>query len=133
VAEEVRNLASATKESSQRTSNLLDEALKRTRQGLAVAESLSNSFVGIEDVFRQAETMMKTIHSSTDEQTVTVDSMVNNVGGLDTLVKHNTDVVHQTRTNSGELSSQASNLGRTAREFMVIIDGGEHEPEPELD
>lgn len=129
VAEEVRNLAGATKESAHRTSTLLDEALKRTRQGMTAAESLSNSFSGIEDVFREAEGMMKLINSATDEQTSTVDGVVRNVGGLDSLVKRNIDIVHQTKTNSGELNAHASELDRTARELMRILEGGPAEGE----
>jgi methyl-accepting chemotaxis protein len=128
VAEEVRNLAGATKESAQRTSTLLDEALKRTRQGLSATENLSSSFAGIEDVFREAQGMMRSISQASSEQTGTVDGMVRNVVGLDSLVKHNTDVVHQTKTNSGELFSQASLLQKTARLLLSIIDGG---PGPE--
>jgi methyl-accepting chemotaxis protein len=123
VAQEVRNLAGATKESAQRTSTLLDEALKRTRHGQMAAENLSNSFAGIEDVFREAEEMMRSINLDTEEQTGTVDGLVTSVGGLDSLVKHNTDVVHQTKTNSGELNAQASQIEKTARQLLTIIGG----------
>jgi methyl-accepting chemotaxis protein len=104
----------------------LDEALKRTRQGLGAAENLSSSFSGIEKVFREAEAMMRVIIDSAAEETMAVDEAVRNVSGLDSLIKRNTDVVHMTKTNSGELSAQASQLGLVARQLMTVIDGRRH-------
>jgi methyl-accepting chemotaxis protein len=123
VADEVRNLATATKESAQKTSAILEEAQKRTKQGQAAADNLSKSFTGIEEVVLEADIMVKTINEATEDQTNSADAITGYIGGLNTLLNHNKDVVNQAHTGSGELSQQATNLYETAQQLMTILEG----------
>ncbi|MDR2302412.1 MAG: methyl-accepting chemotaxis protein [Deltaproteobacteria bacterium] len=123
VAEEVRNLATATKESAQKTSTILEESFRRTGEGQDAAENLSKSFKGIESVFLEAESMVTTVNQATEEQTNYADAIYGYVEGLKTLVENNKDIVRDTKTGSGELNQQATHLYETANQLMDIIKG----------
>ncbi|MDR0621316.1 MAG: methyl-accepting chemotaxis protein [Deltaproteobacteria bacterium] len=123
VAEEVRNLATATKESAQKTSTILEKSFKRTSEGQEAAENLSKSFKGIEQVFLEAESMVNTVNQATEEQTNAADTIYGYVEGLQALVDNNKDVVRDTKTGSGELNEQANHLYETANQLMDIIKG----------
>ncbi|MDR2387609.1 MAG: methyl-accepting chemotaxis protein [Deltaproteobacteria bacterium] len=123
VAEEVRNLATATKESAQKTSTILEESFRRTSEGQDAAENLSKSFKGIEKIFNEAESMVTTVNEATEEQTSYADAIYGYVEGLQTLVNNNKDVVRDTKSGSGELNGYATHLYETANQLMDIIKG----------
>jgi methyl-accepting chemotaxis protein len=123
VAQEVRNLATATKDSAQKTSSILDVALNRTKQGQAATDNLSSSIEGIKQGFLEAEGMVKTVSEATEEQSTAAGAITGYIGGLSDLVNHNKDVVTQTKSSSGDLSRQSAELYDTARRLMSILDG----------
>ncbi|MDR3135602.1 MAG: methyl-accepting chemotaxis protein [Deltaproteobacteria bacterium] len=131
VATEVRNLASATKESAQKTSAMLDEAFKRTSEGQKAADNLNKSFEGIQNVFLEAESMVNTINEATEEQTSAADQIYGYVEGLRRLVNNNKDIVRDSKTGSGELNNQATELFETANQLMDIIKGVHRKDEEE--
>ena len=123
VAEEVRNLAAASKESAQKTSKLLDEALRRTRHGQTAAENLSRSFDRIEQVVVEAERMVKDINAVTGEQVEAVVTITKTVEDLGVMLERNKGVIHQAHANSGELLHQSTTLFKTALQLKTIIEG----------
>ncbi|MDR2368263.1 MAG: methyl-accepting chemotaxis protein [Deltaproteobacteria bacterium] len=131
VAEEVRNLATATKESAQKTSTILEESFRRTNEGQEAADNLSKSFKGIELVVQEAEAMVNTVNQATEDQTSSADAIYGYVEGLQKLVDNNKDIVRDTKTGSGELNEQATSLYETANQLMDIIKGVNRSTEEE--
>ncbi|MDR2442330.1 MAG: methyl-accepting chemotaxis protein [Deltaproteobacteria bacterium] len=123
VAEEVRNLAGATKDAAQKTSHLLDQALQRAKKGQVAADDLFESFKGIETGVLEAADMIHAVNQATSEQSFAVGDVSRSVDELNEKIKLRRDVVNQTRNNSGELSYQAIALFDTCSKLLSILEG----------
>jgi methyl-accepting chemotaxis protein len=123
VAEEVRNLARLSGDAAHRTADLLAEATKRASEGQNTANRLSEGFVNIEQVVKEAVEQVQSIGSATQEQTAATDSVNTSMASFNEVIQQNHRAASQSKVNSEELSRQSEALTQTATELVSLIKG----------
>jgi methyl-accepting chemotaxis protein len=121
VASEVRNLSMASSEAARQTGELLEQALKRIKDGQEVTKHLTSSFEGIENAVTKTEIQVKEITQATEDQVTEIDSISGSLNSLNSLVDNNESVAIQSKGSAEDLLSGSRALRKSATELMVII------------
>ena len=119
VAEEVRNLAERSAKSAKETSDLIEDALKKSATGVAVAHDTAKAFDEIVSQVTDVTKMVREIAEASIEQTKGVEQVTFNLTEVGHVTQQNSATSEETVASSEELSSQATTLTSLISQFKL--------------
>ena len=123
VAEEVRNLAQRSAQAARDTTNLIEGAVTRAKQGTTVATNAGKSLSSIvADVANVAE-LLAGISKASGEQAQGVDQINTAVSQMDKVTQQNAAGAEESASAAEQLSAQAQTLKQVVDELTVLVRG----------
>jgi len=114
VAEEVRNLAMRSAEAAKNTSNLIEEAVKNSENGVAINAEVLNNFQEITQKANKVSQVVAEIAAASEQQ----DQGINQVNRA---VEQLNQLTQQTAANAEESASAAQEMSSQAEEMRSLI------------
>ena len=122
VAEEVRNLAAQSAESSQRTSNMITNSVEAIKQGTVYAKKVADSFQDIEEVSQQISEITEQLSESVGVQKHSLENMSGQITQIRDFSQQNLDASYESTTASQKLNKQAQELRYVSEQFKLRED-----------
>jgi len=119
VAEEVRALASRSKQAAQMTESLIKGAISLSVQGAETSQTVRKTLGGIVDSSDRLARSLGTISATSREQASRIAAVVQVVKEVDGLTQQNADSAEEASHTGQELSAQASALEALVSEFSL--------------
>ena len=110
VAEEVRNLAMRSAEAAKNTSNLIEESVKNTENGVLFNQEVLKNLDEIAGQVNKVSEMMSEIAAGSEQQSQGIDQINTSVEQMNQLTQHNAANSEESASASEELGSQAEEL-----------------------
>ena len=114
VAEEVRNLAMRSAEAAKNTSNLIEESVKNTENGVVINQEVLRNLDEISGQVNKVSEMMSEIAAGSEQQSQGIDQINTSVDQMNQLTQHNA-------ANSEESASASEELGSQAEELRMLV------------
>ncbi|MCL6628214.1 MAG: hypothetical protein K6U00_01265, partial [Armatimonadetes bacterium] len=121
VAEEVRNLAMRSAEAAKNTANLIEEAAKHAKDGVAVNQEVLSSLEEINEQANKVAEVMREIAAATEQQSQGVQQINEAVGQLNEITQQNAANSEESASAAEELSSQAQEMQGMVGSFKLNI------------
>ncbi len=119
VADEVRNLAGKSAEAAKQTSDLIDNASQKVKEGLASADGMSKSLSKIIDTVKGIDEKTGGIKKASDAQSVSIGQISQGVEQISNVVQTNSATAEESAAASEELSGQAQTLKTIVGGFQL--------------
>jgi methyl-accepting chemotaxis protein len=123
VAQEVRNLAMRSAEAAKNTSNLIEQSVRKSGNGVEICNNVKKSLNEIVQSIGKTSDLVSEIAEASNEQAQGVDQINTAVGQMDQITQRNAANAEESASGSQELSSQASSLNQIVEELIVLVDG----------
>lgn len=123
VADEVRSLAMRSAEAARTTSELIENTLKRIREGGSIVEAVSEGFGRIEDNTQKVQNIIDEISATSAEQADGIAQINRAVSDIDTVVQNTAAQAEELAASSGDLVSQVSALAAELEALKKLIYG----------
>ena len=125
VAEEVRNLAGRSAQAARETSELIEEAVNKARNGSEISDLTAASLREIVESVSKVGDLMDEISVASTEQAQGLAQVNTGLGQIDQVTQRNTATAEESAAASEELSQQARHLQNMLPGFMVRERAGE--------
>ena len=119
VAEEVRNLAARSAKAAKETAELIENSMKKTSNGAAVATRTSDSLAGIVTMVTKVTDLIGEISVASSEQSQGVVQINVGLSQVDKVTQQNTANAEQSASSAEELTGQAVSLQDMLRKFKL--------------
>jgi methyl-accepting chemotaxis protein len=119
VAGEVRNLSIRTVEAVKETSSLIEESGRNVKNGIDVANRVSDALEEIKVSIEAVESRIEVIGQASDQQTQSIQEINSGIGIISNVVHTNSATSEETAAASQELLNQAEILKKQASQFRV--------------
>lgn len=123
VAEEVRNLAAQSAESSQHTTDMISESMEAIKQGTVYAKKVAESFHDIEEVSNDISVITERLSESVGIQKNSLENMSGQIAQIRDFAQQNLDASYESSTASQKLNRQAQQLRHVSEQFKLREDG----------
>lgn len=119
VADEVRNLAAQSAESSQRTSGMITSSLKAIEQGTQCAQKVADSFKGIEEISKKISAITKQLADRVNIQKQSLGNITSQITQIKDFAEQNLNASREGAAASQTLNSQAQKLQDVSEQFKL--------------
>ena len=119
VAEEVRNLAARSAKAAKETAELIENSMKKTSNGAAVATRTADSLAGIVTMVTKVTDLIGEISIASSEQSQGVVQINVGLTQVDKVTQQNTANAEQSASSAEELTGQAMSLQDMLRKFRL--------------
>jgi methyl-accepting chemotaxis protein len=123
VADEVRKLAMRAAEAAKNTANLIDDTIKRIKEGSEVAVRTNSEFAQVEDSSANMRELVGEIAAASTEQSQGIDQISKAVSEMDKVVQQNSANAGETASASKEISAQAEHMKEFVGELVALVSG----------
>ncbi len=123
VAEEVRNLAQRAGAAARDTSELIEDAVGKARQGNELAENAGSTLSEIVDGVKKVTDLVAQISGASTQQSEGITQINSAVTQMDSVTQQNASNAEQAAAASEELSAQAFKLNDVVSDLNCIIQG----------
>ncbi len=123
VAEEVRNLAMRSAEAAKNTSNMIQESVKNSNNGVEIAQEVSQVLEQIVTGITKTSDLVGEIASASNEQAQGIEQVNTAVTQMDKVTQQNAANAEESASASEELSAQADQMNQLVRELMQMVNG----------
>ena len=123
VADEVRNLAQRSAQAVSDTTTLIEGTIRNVQTGVAVSQSLNNSFSEIHVSADKVTKLIQEITTATNEQAQGVDQVNIAVSQMDQVTQQNAANAEESASAAEQLSLQASQLNHMVESLVALISG----------
>jgi methyl-accepting chemotaxis protein len=123
VAEEVRNLAMRSAEAAKNTSNLIEQSVNNSRNGVQICGEVKTALDEIVQGIARTTDLVEEIAAASKEQAQGVDQINTAVGQMDKVTQQNAANAEESSSASEELSSQAELINRVVDQLVVLTNG----------
>jgi methyl-accepting chemotaxis protein len=123
VADEVRNLAQRSAQAARETADKIEDALKKTQNGVQISSRVAQSLKDITIKVREVDQIVAEIASASTEQNQGISQVNTAVTQMDKVTQSNAATAEETASASEELSSQAAAL----KEELTRLTGSQGE------
>ncbi|TPV93342.1 MAG: HAMP domain-containing protein [Myxococcales bacterium FL481] len=124
VAEEVRSLATRSSEAAGQTTTLIEEAIKRSEEGVALRLEVAKHFSAIETQITNFVAMMDDISNGVSQQAGSVEDITNAVRDLNSRIQRVAANAEESASSAEELSTQADRMTKLAQAFRTRASAG---------
>jgi len=123
VAEEVRNLAMRSAEAAKNTTRLIEESVKNSQSGVAIAGEVSTVLNEIVGSVGKTTDLVGEIAAASQDQSQGIDQINTAVGQMDKVTQQNAANAEESASASEELSAQAESMNGVIQELAVLVGG----------
>jgi methyl-accepting chemotaxis protein len=123
VAEEVRNLAMRSAEAAKNTSNLIEQSVNNSRNGVQICSEVKKSLDEIVGSIGKTTDLVGEIAAASREQAQGVDQINTAVSQMDKVTQQNAANAEESASASEELSSQAESMNQIVDQLVALVNG----------
>ncbi len=123
VAEEVRALAQRSAQAAKETAGKIEDAIRKSEQGVAISGSVAQSLAEIVEKARQVDAFVAEIAQASQEQNQGIGQVNTAVGQMDKVTQSNASNAEETAAAAAELNSQASTLLDAVAGLQRLVGG----------
>jgi methyl-accepting chemotaxis protein len=127
VADEVRNLAIRAAEAAKNTSALIDDSVKRIKEGSELVEATNSSFDKVAQSSAKVADLVAEISAASSEQAQGIEQVNTAVSEMDQVVQQNAANAEESASASEEMNAQAEQMKAVVTELVAIIGGAEQQ------
>jgi methyl-accepting chemotaxis protein len=121
VAEEVRNLAMRSAEAAKNTTNLIEQSVNHSRNGVQICSEVQKALDEIVSGIAKTTDLVAEIAAASKEQAQGVDQINTAVSQMDKVTQQNAANAEQSASASQELNNQASLLKNVVQELSALV------------
>jgi len=123
VADEVRNLAMRSAESAKNTANLIDDSIKRIKNGSEIVSKTNEAFERVLTGAKKAGELVGEIAAASSEQAQGISQISKAVAEMDKVVQQNAANAQESASASEELNAQAMQMKEFVADMITVIHG----------
>jgi len=123
VAEEVRSLAMRSAEAAKTTSNLIEQAVTNSRNGVHLSQKVKTSLEEIVNGIGKTTDLVNEIASACHEQAQGVDQINIAVSQMDKVTQQNAANAEESASASQEMAAQAESMNQVVDQLVLLITG----------
>ena len=123
VAEEVRNLAQRSAEASRTTTNMIDESVKNSENGVEISREVAKSLADITDATKKVNDLVSEIAAASNEQAQGIGQINTAVTQMDQVTQQNASNAEESASASEELSAQAEGMKDIVGDIIQVVRG----------
>jgi methyl-accepting chemotaxis protein len=121
VADEVRALAQRSAQAASDSSELIEQSIEKSKQGVARVQNVTQVFQAITALSRDLKNVIHDLDVSTLEQTAKVENITTAIGEMDKVTQGNAASAEQSASASEELTAQSHALNTTAGGLRQMV------------
>jgi methyl-accepting chemotaxis protein len=119
VAEEVRNLAAKSAESAKSTAEMIENSIRKSNDGLAIASETAESLAEIVKGIRQNTEIVKQISLLSNEQTEAISQINIGIEQVSSVIQQNSATAQESAASAEEMNSQAVTMQDIVGRFKL--------------
>lgn len=119
VAEEVRNLAARSAKAAKETSDMIENAIKRSEVGFEIVNNTASLLEEVRGLSEQTSTIIAEISSASNEQAQGIGQINTGLSQVDKVTQQNTAHAEESASASEELANQSRKLIRMLGAFQL--------------
>ena len=123
VAEEVRNLAIRSAEAANKTTEMIEESVKKAKNGVEISTQVQETLEKIVQGVTKTSDLLEEIAAASKEQSQGIEQVNSSVSEMDKITQHNAASAEESASAAGQLTSQAESLKNITQELQVIVGG----------
>ena len=131
VADEVRNLAIRAAEAAKNTSALIDDSVKKIKDGSELVESTNRAFDEVATSSSKVADLVAEISAASSEQAQGIEQVNNAVSEMDKVVQQNAATAEESASASEEMNAQAEQMKTVVKDLVTIVGGSDGAPAPQ--
>ena len=123
VADEVRNLAIRAAEAAKNTSTLIEDSVKRIKEGSSLVETTNSAFDKVAQSSSKVADLVAEISAASTEQAQGIEQVNKAVSEMDQVVQQNAANAEESASASEEMNAQAEQMKAVVMELVAIVGG----------
>ena len=123
VADEVRNLAMRAADAAKNTSNLIEDTVKKVKQGSEIVTRTNEAFEKVAAGSKKAGQLIGEITAASQEQAQGIGQVSTAIAEMDRVVQQNAANAEESASASEEMSAQAEQMREFVQQLVTIIGG----------
>ena len=123
VADEVKNLANRSAEAAKDTAQMIEDSIRKTEEGAALANRLADGFKEILANAQKMAIMAKEVEVSSTQQDTGINQVTQAIIQFDSVVQSNAGTAEESASSAEELASQASGLMDIVENLTILVNG----------
>jgi methyl-accepting chemotaxis protein len=123
VADEVRNLAMRAADAARNTANLIEETVKKVKDGSALMSSTNSDFGQVTDSADKVADLVGEIAAASGEQAQGTEQVNKAVSEMDKVTQQNAASAEESASASEEMSAQAETMKAMVNDLMAMVGG----------
>ena len=123
VADEVRNLAIRAAEAAKNTSTLIEDSVKRIKEGSSLVETTNSAFDKVAQSSSKVADLVSEISAASTEQAQGIEQVNKAVSEMDQVVQQNAANAEESASASEEMNAQAEQMKAVVMELVAIVGG----------
>lgn len=128
VAEEVRNLAQRSATASKDTAALIEDAVRKTKEGEGIVKKLSTTLSCISEGTHGTSALVEEIKINSNDEAQGVEQVKTAIGEMDKVTQQNAATAEQTAAASEELNAQSEALFDLVHDLTRLVTGQAYAP-----
>jgi methyl-accepting chemotaxis protein len=123
VADEVRNLAMRSAESAKNTANLIDDSIKRIKNGSEIVSKTNEAFERVLTGAKKVGELVGEIAAASNEQAQGISQISKAVAEMDKVIQQNAANAEESASASEELNAQAMQMKEFVADMITVVQG----------
>lgn len=123
VADEVRNLAMRAAEAAKNTANLIEESVKKIKNGSEIVSRTNEAFGKVAGCSKKVAELMAEIAAASQEQAQGIEQVNKAVSEMDKVVQKNAASAEESASAAEEMNSQAEAMKGFVSELIALVGG----------
>ena len=124
VADEVRNLAMRAAEAARSTATLIEETVKKVRDGSALMSTTNSAFGQVSESADKVADLVGEIAAASGEQAEGTGQVNNAVSEMDKVTQQNAASAEESASAAEEMSAQAETMKGMVNDLLAMVGGG---------
>ncbi len=126
VAEEVRNLAQRTTQSAKDTTELIENNIEYSDEGVEIAKTVYESISEIDSEAKKVSDLLDEISAATNEQSIGVSQIHRAITQMEEVMHSSVQTADDTASASQELFAQTSSMNEVVTQITTLVNGKEN-------
>lgn len=123
VAEEVRSLAQRSADAARTTSDMIQQSVKNSDNGVAISQEVEGVLTKIADGNRKVNELVDEIAAASEQQSQGIDQVNTAVSQMEQVTQKNAGNAEESAAGAEELSNQAEELNRVVAGLQTLVNG----------
>ena len=126
VADEVRNLAMRAAEAAKNTATLIEESVKKIKNGSMIVDKTNQAFAQVNTESKKIKQLVAEIAAAGQEQAQGIEQINKAISEMDRVVQSNAGSAEESASASEEMYAQSSQMKMFVNDLAMLIEGTGH-------